>query len=281
MGSEREPTLRAAWLGQELRKLREAHKITATGIGSYLGKSQSSVSRLESGIHPAKEAEVIAYLDICKVTDRRRREDLLAMRDDVSQRGWWEGYGGDVANTLIDRMWIEARTVGIRACDLNNMPSLLQTPDYAEALFRIGNPSIEDKELERWREFRMTRQHIIAGHRPISLSCLIDECLLHKKTGDVETMRQQLDHLVSACDWNHVEIQIIPADQCHGVMGSFEILNLVDPYPRVGYVGTSVGEICVEGDNVDGLTQTYDRLAETALSLKASKKLLATERNKL
>jgi transcriptional regulator with XRE-family HTH domain len=279
--SDREPTMRAAWLGQELRALREGKKITAREVAGYLGKAPSTLSRLESGLYPPRETEVTGYLELCGVNDPHKRTDLLTMCHDVGQRGWWNGYEGDVASSLMDRMWIEAKTLEILACDLSYFPGLLQTPEYAEALFRTGSPHASNQEITRWSEFRMTRQHVVNGLRPLKLACLIDEYLLHRMTGSAEVMKAQLDHLLVAQKKDNVDIRVLPAGMCNGVTGSFEVLTLDAPYPRVGYVATSVGDICVEGESVEALSQTYDRLLNIALTPAASRKLITAERNKL
>lgn len=281
MAIEREPSIRAVWLGEELSRLRESKKISMKEAAGYLGKAQSSLSRMESGHFPVREEEVIAYLDICGVKDPHKRTDLLTMCRDVGQRGWWDGYDGDVASTLMDRLWIEARTTQIRMCEVTSIPGLLQTPEYSEALMRVTNPHVDDREISRWLEVRMTRQHIVTRHHPVQLVCLLDGYLLNRLTGDAETMRGQLTYLAEVGQRPNVEIRVLPAGMCIGVAGTFEVMELAAPYPRVGYVGTPVGDVCVEGESVDRLTQTYDRLQGTSLDPKASRDLIIAERNKL
>lgn len=246
----------------------------------YLGKVQPSLSRMETGQYPVREDEVIAYLDICGVKDPHKRTDLLTMCRDVGQRGWWDGYDGDVASTLMDRLWIEARVSRIQECDVTYISGLLQTPEYAEALLRI-NPSIEDREIERLLEVRMTRQHIITKHYPTELHCLIDAQLLRRRTGSSEVMARQLEYLAEVGTRSNIEIRVLPSDICLGVDGPFEVMTLAAPYPQVGFVGTSAGDICVEGERVERLARTYDRLLEISLDPEASRELIIAERNKL
>lgn len=281
MATDREPTMRAAWLGEELRTLRESRKIAAKDIGVYLGKSQPGVSRLESGLYPAQEKDVKAYLDLCGVTDARRRGDLFTMCEDVGQRGWWDGYSADIAPTLMDRMWVEARALDIQVCDLTYIPSLLQTPEYAGALLRIGDKDVKEREIARWLEFRMTRQHIVTRHHPVELRCLFDEFVFDRITGGIDVMKGQLDYLLEAATRPNITLQVMPARRQLSVNGPFEVLKLQTPYPKVGFVASSVGDLCVEGEEVNRLIETYDRLVQASLSPAESVKLIKAKRDQL
>jgi transcriptional regulator with XRE-family HTH domain len=277
----REATMRATWLCHELRALRESRGISAKEIGAHLGKAQSTISRLESGLFPPQESEVVAYLDFCGVTDRQRRAEFFMMCDEAAQQGWWDGYAGNVASSLMDRAWIESHAAQIRTFDMTVIPGLLQTPEYAAALFSIGAPEVTEKGLQRWLDFRMTRQHITTRHHPVQLHCLIEEHALQLVTGDHSVMAQQLDFLSTVGQLKNVTLQLLPTGYNHGVTSSFEVMEPQSPYPRVGYVATQVGDLCVEGEEVDHLSRTYDRLLSIALSPEASEKRIIAAREKL
>lgn len=281
MATEREPSIRAVWLGQELRQIREAKKISLRDAAGYLGKVQSSLSRMETGHYPVREDEVVKYLDLCGIKDPHKRTDLLTMCRDVGQRGWWDGYDGDVAGALMDRLWIEARASTIRSCDISYVPGLLQTPEYTDALIRLVNPAMDDRAVARWIEVRMTRQHIITRHHPAELHCLIDQTVLQRLPGGNDVKIGQLEYLAQVGERTNIEIRVIPTAVCHGVNGPFEVMKLTPPYPTVGYVATSAGDICVEGEAVEHLSRSYDRLLEVSLDPKASRKVIIAERNKL
>lgn len=274
--------IRAIWLGKALEEIRLEAGLTARDAAAHLSRDPSSISRMEDGRIPVSEDILNGYLDMCGITDTHKRADLATIRRDAAQSGWWDGYSGDVASTLMDRAWIESKAVQIKAFDITYFPGLLQTPDYAEALMRAGTPTpLSDEEIARWSEVRMTRQHIVTGHKPVKLRCIIDEKLLTRAAGGAETMRAQLDYLVTCSDRPNIEIRILGSDSCFGISGSFEVLTLVDPYPEVAYVATPAGDICVEGDSVDYMTQAYDRLLGASMSAAASKKLIIAERDKL
>ncbi|MGH4015452.1 MAG: helix-turn-helix domain-containing protein, partial [Pseudonocardiaceae bacterium] len=53
-------TLRAQWLGQQLRALRESAGMTLKQAGDYLQRDGSMVSRFESAVHPIRRGDVLA-----------------------------------------------------------------------------------------------------------------------------------------------------------------------------------------------------------------------------
>jgi len=111
------------------------------------------------------------------------------------------------------------------------------------------------------------------------LTCLIDEPLLSRSTGDPDVMVSQLEHLESMSTKGHISIRVLPGGRHHGVDSPFELMELTAPYPQIGYVTTAAGDICVEGERVDQLIATYDRLLDIALSTEESRKLIAARRS--
>ncbi|HEX2419848.1 MAG TPA: helix-turn-helix transcriptional regulator, partial [Micromonosporaceae bacterium] len=73
MPEKRTPTLRARWLGEELRRLREAKGLTAKEAGEYIQRHQGTVSRFESGEYPIRRGDLLAFLDLYGVSNKRRR----------------------------------------------------------------------------------------------------------------------------------------------------------------------------------------------------------------
>lgn len=281
MPAPKRPKIRAVWLGQALKEIREAKKLTAKYVGAHVGKDASTISRIESGEQPISEEVLESFLDICEMHDSHRRSDLRIIRRDAAQGGWWDGYRKDVAPSLMDRAWMESKAITIRAFDITYIPGLLQLPEFAGSLMRAGLPSTPNHEIQRWVDMRMQRQHIITKHRPVKFHSIIDEQLLRRRVGTTETMREQLDYLVEASQRPNVEIRLLPADRCIGVAGSFVLFDLIDPYPAVASVATPAGDLVVEGDDLEGPTQAYDRLLQDSLEPEVSRQRIIAERDQL
>jgi transcriptional regulator with XRE-family HTH domain len=268
MVDQRVATLRAQWLGNELREMREQAGLTLKEVGEYLRRNPSTVSRFESGLMPARVAEVLAYLDICGVDDPKRREDLKKMSLELFQKGWWDGYAGDVAGGLIDRVWLESRATAISYFCTVVVPGLLQTRDYADHIIRTANGAATDEQIERWIELRMARQKLLDRDDPLELTAVIDEAVLQRMVGGTATMRGQLAHLITMAGRPGVEILVLPFGVgAHASPdGPFDILRMVEPYPDAAAMHTPAGAVYVEAEKATDLIAAYHRLCDAALS---------------
>ncbi|MGH8791604.1 MAG: helix-turn-helix domain-containing protein [Stackebrandtia sp.] len=279
MAAKRKPTIRAVWLGQELRKMRDEADLTVRELASMLHMNQATISKLENGVYPASPDHVESYMRICGVDDGKRREDVFTICDDVLRKGWWDGYANELAAELMDRIWLESKTVHIDVFEPIVIPGLLQTSGYARAVMRAIQPDASDEALEHWQEVRTNRQLVIARHEPITFRAIIDQSALRRAMVDESAGLPQLKFLAEAAQRPNIELRILPDEVgLHASMsGSFEVLTLAKPYPEAGLLNTPAGEVCVEGETIEKLKQTYDRLLDASLDPEASRKLIIAE----
>ena len=210
---------------------------------------------------------MLAYLDLCGVDDPRRRDALKRLSRDVFQRGWWDGYSDEVAGSLVDRIWFESRALKIHTFETVVVPGLAQTPEYAEALIRAADPAAAAEQVQRWIEVRLARQRLLTRQQPLALVTILDEAVLRRRVGGAEVMRAQLDQLVKLAAQPNVDLMVLPARTgAHASPdGAFELFEMPEPYPAVGYCLTPVGEIYVEATAVQRLISAYDRLRGATL----------------
>lgn len=274
--AENAVTLRAQWLGQQLREMRERARMTLKEAGDYINRNPSTVSRMEAGIIPPRVPEVLAYLDMCGIDDARRRADLKTMAQDAWQKGWWEGFAADVAGSLIDWVWLESRAREIRSFETAVLPGLLQTREYAEALIRAAHAGASKEQINRFVDLRMARQRRLEEPEPVKFSTIIEEGALRRLVGGPETMKAQVAHLRAVAGWPNVEILILPAATgAHASPdGSFNVFRMRRPYPYTGCIETAAGTLVVEGDKAERLVATYDRLRYSALENGAVQRFL-------
>ncbi|GAA2881504.1 helix-turn-helix domain-containing protein [Nonomuraea rubra] len=282
MSGKRGVTLRAQWLGKHLRELRERAGLTLKEAGEYLQRDGSTVSRFEAGLYPARTPDVLALLDLYGVTAPQARDGLVRLSRDVWQNGWWDDYSGDVSLGIVDYAWLEARAESITSFDTLVIPGLLQTREYMEAVIRAEDPDASDKQVNRWVEFRLTRQGILTNDGP-RLFTILDECVLRRPIGGPEIMRRQLAHLAQSTSAPNIEIRVLPlqAGAHASPDGAFRIFGLPQPFPAVAYVPTPAGAIYVEGETADGLKLKYDRIQRNALSIEDSRRLIAAAKESL
>lgn len=149
------------------------------------------------------------------------------------------------------------------------VPSLLQTEEYARAMFR-GGPRELDRDDVEWRvEVRLARQEILTHDDRPRLWAVIDEAVIHRLVGGPAAMRDQLRHLVNAAEQGKTTIQVVPyrAGAHVGTTGPFVILDFPEPTdPAVVNVETLAGDIYLEQyADVDRYTLAFDRLLVAAL----------------
>lgn len=272
------PTLRAQWLGQQLRDLRVERGLTLQHAADYLQRNLSALSRFERAEWPVRRGDVLALMDLYGVTDERRRAQLTQLSEDVWRTDQWDTDYGDVVDpTFIDFPWLESRAG--RICSFSTMviPGLLQTGEYAEAVIRNAEgPDVPEAMVARWVDLRMRRQQVLTGKPPTRLAVILDEALLHRPVGGAALMRAQFDHLLEAGRRAHIEIRVLPFSVgAHaGHDGAFFVFVLPKPYPEVAYVESLAGRLYIESPRTDRFVRAYDRLHKAALDPVESAKLI-------
>jgi transcriptional regulator with XRE-family HTH domain len=283
MAVRKGPTLRAQWLGKQLRELREAAKFTLREAGDYVQRDQAALSRWEQGLTPARAPDVLALLNLYGVDDPDLRNALERLSRDIWQKGWWDDYADEATGRVIDHAWLESRAETLHSFDVLVIPGLLQTPKYAEAVIKAADPVAEEAYVTRWVEFRITRQQVLTGDRPIEVTAILDEALLCRVAGDSSVMQAQLEHLVALGSRPNITIRVLPftAGAHASPHGPFTIFGMPAPYSDIAFMETRAGAIYVESHRVGDFTQAYDYLSKAALTPEQSTALITAAAERL
>lgn len=270
MGAKRGPTLRAQWLGKYLKEFRESAKLTLRQAGDYLQRDAATISRLESGIIPARVSDVFALLNLYGIGDEKIRDGLERLSRDIWRRGWWDdGYAADSLGVMFDHAWLENRAEGIRCYAVTVVPGLLQIRDYAQEVITAGGVDVPSEQIERWVEFRMDRQRVLDAESASNLEVVLDEAVLRRMIGGPQMMCAQLEHLSEAATRSNVTIRVLPfAAGAHASPeGAFMIFDMPEPYSDVICVETRGGAVYTEvAEGVKNFAQAYDSLRSAALT---------------
>ena len=269
-------TLRAQWLGQSLRELRDSSGMTLVRAGEFLQRNAATVSRFESGEYPIRRPDLMALLDLYGVSDRRKRDGLLRLSEDVWQKGWWDGYEPDVERQFVDFVWLESRATEIRTFDTMVVTGLLQTREYAEAVITAAEWEAEPAQIARWMQLRMDRQAVLHQKEPPRLRVIIDEFVLRREIGGPEVLRGQLTHLLATAELPHVDLRVLPESiGAHASpSGYFLIFTIAEPDMDVGFAETLGGAVYVEPPDSERFVRVYDRLLDSALGPAESAQLI-------
>ncbi|MFD9456103.1 Scr1 family TA system antitoxin-like transcriptional regulator [Streptomyces sp. NPDC059985] len=157
------------------------------------------------------------------------------------------------------------------------VPGLLQTPEYAEAVFSNFYPPLPADQIAQQTEDRIARQALF--HRkpqPPVMHFVIEEHVLMRPIGGPEVMRGQLRHLRQMTELPFVGIQIIRTErETHAGLAGPMILVETPDHEQLGYLeGQHVSFLQDDPDEVHLLHLKYGMLRSQALPLEDSKRLL-------
>src|SRR6516165_7146087 len=168
------PTVQRLVLGGHLRQLRERAGITTEQAAGAIRGSHSKISRMEHGRVGFKERDISDLLTLYGIGPGAEREALLRLAREASTPGWWQGYSDILPHWVEPYFGLEAAASFIREYELQFVPGLLQTYEYARAVIRLGNLPSED-EVERRAKARISRQEILRRDNPPKVWAVLDE----------------------------------------------------------------------------------------------------------
>jgi transcriptional regulator with XRE-family HTH domain len=265
---EQNPTLRGRRLAMELQRRREATGLSREEVARQLEWSTSTLFRIETGRSRPQPGNVRTLLELYGVTGPER-DGLIQLTRDARKPGWWHSFRDVLPNPYEVYIGLEAGAASLRNFEPIVVPGLLQTADYARAMFRNGPRELDRDEVERRVEVRLARQEILTRDNRPRLWAVIDEAVIRRLVGGTEVMRGQLRHLADAAQRGKTTIQVVPyrAGAHAGTTGPFVILDYEEPTdPDVVYVETLAGDIYLEErPDVNRYTLAFDRLVAAAL----------------
>jgi len=265
---EQNPTLRGRRLAMELQRRREATGMSREEVARQLEWSTSTLFRMETGRSRPQPGNVRTLLELYGVSGPER-DGLIQLTRDARKPGWWHSFRDVLPNPYEVYIGLEAGAASIRNFEPVVIPGLLQTADYARAMFRNGPRELDRDEVERRVEVRLARQEILARDNRPRLWAVVDEAVIHRLVGGTEVMRGQLHHLANVAQQGKTTIQVVPyrAGAHAGTTGPFVILDFEEPTdPSVVYVETLAGDIYLEErPDVNRYTLAFDRLVAAAL----------------
>lgn len=211
-----------AAVGRQIRKWRESKGLRAAELGERIGYGEDLIRKVERGARiPRTE-----FLD--KVDEAVGAGGLIsAMKQDVVE----VRYPRQVRSLAK----LEARAVEFGLYSNYSVHGLLQTEEFARALFRTRRPAYGEQELERLVAARVARQSVFGSPGGPEFSFVQEEATLRRPIGGRMVLRRQLERLLEVGELPNVEIQVMPTERADhpGTGGLIEVLKFLD--------GTAVG----------------------------------------
>ncbi|MBQ0865299.1 helix-turn-helix domain-containing protein [Streptomyces smyrnaeus] len=221
-------------LGDELRRFREAARLTTADAAEVLDCTKGKISRLENGHVPLRLPDLNALIEAYGIEDAAARERLAALTRRANRRrrdGWWHQYSSVLSDAYRDQIEIEAICSRIRTFQVQTVPGLLQTAEYARAVAVASRRWDTPEEIEQIVQVRMTRQERLAGEDAMQFWAVLAEGVLHQQVGGSDVMNEQLAALVALADRPNITIQVLPfSSGAHASMlGPYVLLGFPQP----------------------------------------------------
>ncbi|WP_405919516.1 helix-turn-helix transcriptional regulator [Streptomyces longwoodensis] len=201
-----EPTARQLRLAVELRRLRDAAGLTSREAADLLGVTPPVISQIESGIAGVSEKRLRRLATHYACADEEFIGALVAMATDRT-RGWWEEYRRRLPTSFLDLAELEHHARFLREVAILYVPGLLQTEDYARAVFSSRVPELTGEELELRVRHRLHRQRLTVQYEVV-----IHEAALRIRVSDRAAARAQLARILEASEADHISVRVIPFD---------------------------------------------------------------------
>ncbi|MEU9988510.1 helix-turn-helix transcriptional regulator [Streptomyces sp. NPDC048045] len=222
-------------LGTELRRLREAAGLKAREVAGLLSSTSAQMSQVEAGLAGVSEERVRRLAAHYACGDEALVEALAAMVTDRTQ-GWWEEYRGVLPPVFLDVAETEHHGTFLREVVTGHVPGLLQTPDYARAVFGYMIPELPESELKPRVEHRMRRRSVLEREVSIAYETIIHEAALRILVSDRRTARAQLLEVLRAIEDGRAAVRVIPLAREGFAGAGIEMMYVGGPLPQLDTV---------------------------------------------
>lgn len=245
--------------GRQMKLLREAAGLTQAELGDRVGYGEGLVASVEQGRRIPKPEMIDAVDDVLGGGGL-----LRAMKEEVA-RARYPGFFRDAAR-------LEAEAVELHVYDTHLVNGLLQTEEYARAVFAMRRPLLNEEVIEQRVSARLARQSIFSRKAAPLMSFVFEEAVLRRPIGGREVLRGQLEQILLCSHNRNVEIQVMPTDrEDHaGLGGPFTLIETTSQR-RIAYAEVaSISHLFTERKPVRELEAQYGIIRAQALTPRES-----------
>ncbi|MDX6759237.1 MULTISPECIES: helix-turn-helix domain-containing protein [Streptomyces] len=248
-----------ATVGRQLKMWREASGFDRTKFGERMGYGANLIYKIERGARIPRPEFLDKADEVLGAGGK-----IAAMKADVERARY--------PKKVRDLAKLESQAVEIGAYANVVAHGLLQTEEYAWALYGLRRPAYAEEVIGRLVAARMDRQKVLRQTAAPLLTVVQEEAVLRRPIGGRMVLRRQLEHLLEMGRLRHVEIQVMPTavEEHAGLAGSLQLMRLRD--------GTAVGHnevqlvsrLITEPKEVQVLDMRYGMIRAQALTPRES-----------
>ncbi|MFJ9615794.1 helix-turn-helix domain-containing protein [Streptomyces noursei] len=244
--------------GEELRIRRVAAHMTQEALSEHVVCSPTLISHFEAGRRLPKP-------DDAQRIDRALGADGFFVR-------WLEDLESKYTDHFAAVAELEQQATLIQYFALTLVPGVLQTDDYAGALFRAYRPNYTAEELDEFVVIRTKRRRILDGPmRPVAWT-LLDEAVLRRPAGGPQVMAEQLHRIADMTEAGRLRLHVLPYNVgAHALQQSLLTLMSFEDAAPVSYVeGFVTGNLMDDPALVSACQTAYALALSDALSQQES-----------
>ncbi|MFE0672590.1 helix-turn-helix domain-containing protein [Streptomyces sp. NPDC058867] len=207
-------------LGKQIKVLRERKGLTQKEFGGLVGYGPDAISAMERGVR-TPQPELLVKADELLDAGVLLREVVPEVREAMSTARtrhpeWYRDYAG-----------LEAEAVSLYDYSTMGVLGLLQTEEYARAVFTQRHPPLDEETIEKRVADRLSRQQLFEKWPPPECSFVIEQAVLDRPIGGDAVRDRQLRRLLHVGRLRNVQLQVMPTSRhehpCLG--GSFTLLT--------------------------------------------------------
>jgi transcriptional regulator with XRE-family HTH domain len=256
-------------LGKMLRLLRERRGLTQKEFGELVSYGPDQISAMERGVRTPqpdfleKADELLDAGGLLKEVIPDVREAMARAR--TRHPEWYRSYAA-----------LEAEAVELHFYANHGVPGLLQTEDYALAVFTRRRPFLDEETIDKRVADRLSRQQVFERRPAPIVSYVLEEVVLDRPIGGRRIHADQLRRLLRVGEMRNVEIQVMPTalEEHPNMDGAF---NLLTPKKHAQVAYTEVQgfpRLITDQEEVRKIVDRYGIMRAMALSPSESRALI-------
>ncbi|MGG2463120.1 helix-turn-helix domain-containing protein [Streptomyces sp. RGM 3693] len=250
--------------GTELKRHRENAALTQEMLGNQVFISGGYIGQFEQAIR-RPQLDVAIRIDQALQTDGFFERTWRKLIDD-------QRYADYFAKV------VELEPLATKICEFapSVIPGLLQTPEYARAVYIATNPFVTDEYVEEKVTARIERADILKGAtRPVYWA-VVHENTLRCLVGGPAVMAGQLGHIAQLARERKILVQVLPcaAGAYAAMTGDLRLMEFDDAPPTAYTEASFSGTLLDDPAVVKRAQRAYDLIRAAALSPEASLALI-------
>ncbi|MGV9322544.1 helix-turn-helix domain-containing protein [Streptomyces sp. NPDC003660] len=245
--------------GRLLKRLRVQAGLDRAELGCRTGYSAATIASYEVG-RRIPNAKFIRQAD--EVLDAG---GMLADFIEDMERAQYPAFFQDAAK-------LEKQAVALHVFAVQAVPGLLQTEDYARAVFTMWRPVLSAETIEQRVTARLVRQEIFARQPGPTVTFVLEESVLCRQLGGLTVWRGQLEQVLLDGQRRNVEIQVMPnyREEHPSLNGPFTLIETAQGR-RIAYVPAyKASRLFTDRTTVREVEEQYGLLRAQALTPRES-----------